>query len=120
MGGDGHYCSVYRRVSRDVYALKLEYFTRDYQPIGGTGAPAFSSLTYTAPTTLQATGNELFNGNISYTTLALSKIGAGLRRATPTATFYLGDSIKHLRLLDEHYIDESSCLEIVSSLFEKH
>jgi hypothetical protein len=73
MGGDGNAASIYSRVSRDVYAFKLGYFSNDYKPIGGVNAPALDQYSYTAPTSLDATGNQLFNGNISYTTLALSK-----------------------------------------------
>jgi hypothetical protein len=76
MGMDGWPNTAYSRVSRDVYAFKLGYFKNDYTPIGGAGAGAFGYRNYTHPNSLDNSGNQLFNGNISYTTLALSKINA--------------------------------------------
>ena len=77
MSQDGKASTLYSRLSRDAYGFKLGYFTGDYSPIGGVGTTAFSQRAYTAPSSLEATGNELFNGNISYSTLALSKIENG-------------------------------------------
>jgi RHS repeat-associated protein len=77
MAMDGRQNTTYSRVSRDVYAFKLGYFNGDYTPIDVTNATAFANKPYTAPTGLNDTGDSLFNGNISFSTLALSKINAG-------------------------------------------
>jgi RHS repeat-associated protein len=77
MANDGRQNTTYSRVSRDVYAFKLGYYTNDYAPIGGAGANAFANKNYTAPSGLDNSGNQLFNGNISFTNLALSKINNG-------------------------------------------
>ncbi len=76
MGKDGHYSSAFSIVSRDVYGLKLGYYNNDYSAIGANGQ-AFTQRSYAAPSSLEGSGNQLFNGNISYTTLALSKINNG-------------------------------------------
>ncbi len=77
IAGDGWQNTTYGRVSRDVYGFKLGYYNSDYTPIGGSGAPAFSKKSYTAPTSPGSYGDSLFNGNISFTTLALNKINGG-------------------------------------------
>jgi RHS repeat-associated protein len=97
IGGDGAQGTIYSRVSRDVYAFKLGYFNNDYKPIGGTAAPALDGRVYTAPTNLE-TGNQLFNGNISYTTLALSKIGNG----ATTGYTYGYDQLNRLVQMRQH------------------
>jgi hypothetical protein len=77
IGGDGYHSSIFARVSRDVYGYKVGYRNGDYAPIDVTNATAFATKSYTAPNTLENAGNQLFNGNISYTMLALSKINSG-------------------------------------------
>ena len=74
MAQDGYHGSIYERVSRDVYAFKLGYYTNDYAQINSAVTPF--QLAYSPPGSLDATGNQLFNGNISYTSLALSKINS--------------------------------------------
>lgn len=98
MGGDALAGSVYSRVSKDVYAFKLGYFTNDYNPVGGSTAPAFSQRTYDAPSALAATGNSLFNGNISLSTLALSKINGG----ATTGYTYGYDQLNRLTEMRQH------------------
>jgi RHS repeat-associated protein len=100
MGSDGEPNAVFSKVSKDVYAFTLGYFNGDYNPIAGTGAPAFGNMSYSAPGTLAATGNQLFNGNISYTTLSLSKINDG---ATSGYT-YGYDQLNRLREMRKHTI----------------
>ena len=56
--------------------LSWDILTNDYTPIDITNATAFANKAYEA-SGFENTGNELFNGNISYTTLALSKINTG-------------------------------------------
>lgn len=98
MGGDGWQQTTYGRVSRDVYGFKLGYFSNDYTPIGGATAGAFSNKTYSAPGSLDQTGNELFNGNISFTTLALSKLVG----AATTGYSYGYDQLNRLVEMRQH------------------
>jgi RHS repeat-associated protein len=100
IGGDGWQNTTYSRVSRDVYSFKLGYYNNDYKPIGGTGAPAMDGQTYTAPGTKENTGNQLFNGNISYTTLALSKINSG----STTGYTYGYDQLNRLVQMRQHTV----------------
>lgn len=83
-----------------MYGFKLGYYNGDYTPIGGSTAPALSGHTYTAPNTLEATGNQLYNGNISSTTLALSKINNG----ATTGYSYGYDQLNRLKEMRQHSI----------------
>lgn len=98
MGGDGYHGSPFARVSRDVYGFKLGYYNNDYVPIDVANASGFAVKSYTAPGTLENTGNQLFNGNISFTTLALSKINNGA-----TAGYSYGyDQLNRLTEMRQH------------------
>jgi len=77
IGNDGDSGTIFSRVSKDAFAFQLGYYNNDYKAIGGTNAQAFNKHVYQFPGALDSTGNQLFNGNISYTTLALSKINNG-------------------------------------------
>ncbi len=115
MGGDGWAPSLYSRVSKDVLGFKLGYYGGYYDAIGGSNATAFSQRNYTAPTALEATGNQLFNGNISYTTLALSKIGGG----ATTGYSYGYDQLNRLTQMRHHSITGSwSNSSIISAYSE--
>ncbi|WP_207516014.1 RHS repeat-associated core domain-containing protein [Longitalea luteola] len=98
LGGDGKTGSIFSRVSRDVYGLQLGYYNNDYKPIGGSSSRAFGQHGYTAPSSLAATGNQLFNGNISFTTLALSKINSG----ATTGYSYGYDQLNRLAEMRQH------------------
>jgi RHS repeat-associated protein len=98
IGNDGQANTPFSRVSIDVFSQKLGYFNNDYKPIGGSNAQAFDQHTYTAPGTLENTGNELFNGNISYTTLSLSKINNG----TAIGYSYGYDQLSRLTAMRQH------------------
>lgn len=98
VGGDGKAGSLFSRVSKDVYGLQLGYHTNDYKPIGGNNSPAFTQHSYTAPTSPAPTGNQLFNGNISFTTLALSKINS----AAITGYTYGYDQLNRLTEMRQH------------------
>ncbi|WP_205509787.1 LamG-like jellyroll fold domain-containing protein [Longitalea arenae] len=82
-------------VARDVMAYSLGYYNNDYKPIG-TGANAFS-LNYNAQLS-DASGNELFNGNISNTTVALSKF----RNGDPIGYSYRYDQLNRLKATHYH------------------
>jgi hypothetical protein len=74
MGGDGKTGSSIFTNGRDAMTYSLGYYEGDYQPIGGINAPAFG-VGFTTPATRYGAG--LYNGNISHTTVALSKINNG-------------------------------------------
>src|SRR5690625_432829 len=58
MANDGLNAGIYAPFARDVYGLSLGYYEEDYSPVGGSGADAFA-LSYTAPGSLQNSGNQL-------------------------------------------------------------
>ena len=72
IGQDGKSGSMFSRVSKDVYGYKLGYFGNDYAAIGVT-ANSFANKNYQKPISFENTGNELFNGNISYTSPGIIK-----------------------------------------------
>lgn len=84
MSGDGKSGTAFANHARDALAFSLGYYMNDYKPINGhTNSPAFA-LQYTAPAfdptgTVRSydSGRELFNGNISNSTYAISKINFG-------------------------------------------
>jgi RHS repeat-associated protein len=59
---------------------------------------------YTAPTSLDNSGNQLFNGNISFTTLALSKINSG----ATTGYSYGYDQLNRLVEMRQHKTNAGS------------
>jgi hypothetical protein len=76
----------------------LGYYSGDYLPVDATNATAFGQRAYTAPSSLEATGNQLFNGNISFTTVALSKINSG----QTTGYSYGYDQLNRLTEMRQH------------------
>jgi RHS repeat-associated protein len=98
MANDGKSGTIYGRVSRDVYGFKLGYYNGDYAPVGGAGATAFAAKVYTAPSSLANTGDSLFNGNISFSTLALSKING----SATTGYTYGYDQLNRLTAMRQH------------------
>lgn len=103
MAGDGNSSGIYAPYGRDVYSMSLGYYGGDYTPIGGSGAPAFS-LSYTAPVTLATSGNSLYNGNISHSTVALSKLNGGL----PVGYSYGYDQLNRLLAMRQHAIGSTT------------
>lgn len=99
MARDGHFSSIYKRVARDVYGMKLGYYGGDYAQIN---IPAYSFIykTYAYPGTFQETGNALLNGNISSSTVALSKINDG----ATTAYTYGYDQLNRLVKMRQNYV----------------
>jgi RHS repeat-associated protein len=98
MANDGRQNTTYSRMSRDVYGFKIGYYNSDYTPIVESSADAFSKKAYTAPGSLESTGNQLFNGNISFTTLALSKINS----VATTGYSYGYDQLNRLTEMRQH------------------
>jgi RHS repeat-associated protein len=72
MGQDGVAGLPTSTVAQDVMALSLDYFTGDYKPIEPQLAKAFS-LQWDG-TNATVAGRDLFNGNISRSTLGLSAL----------------------------------------------
>lgn len=77
-------------------AYTLDYYTGDYKPIGGTNANALG-MKY-ASNTSDITGQNLFNGNISRTTVALSKFNSG----NPVGYSYRYDQLNRLVRMRQH------------------
>jgi len=97
MAGDGWQNTTYGRVSRDVFGFKLGYYDDDYIPVNAS-AIAFTNKAYTPPGSFEATGNQLYNGNISFTTLALSKLSG----AKTVGYTYGYDQLNRLREMRQH------------------
>ncbi|MGN6293130.1 MAG: LamG-like jellyroll fold domain-containing protein [Chitinophagaceae bacterium] len=106
MGNDGFKPSPFARVSRDVYAFSLGYYQGDYAAIGGASAPALqrSFSPETGPVSADNSGNNLFNGNISHTTLALSRINS----ANIAGYAYTYDQLNRLVAMDAHDVGVQS------------
>jgi RHS repeat-associated protein len=108
MGGDGNQSSpTFQKFGRDVYGFSLGYHSNDYKPIGALTATAFDVSFTSPPGAVAATGNtgsQLFNGNISNTTVALNMINNG-----QTAGYsYLYDQLNRLLGTRQHTISGTS------------
>ena len=77
----------------DVMAYSLDYFTGDYKNIGGQKL----GINYQHATT-DITGQNLYNGNISRTTAALSNINGGM----PVGYSYRYDQLNRIRSMRRH------------------
>jgi len=100
MGNDGKPGTMFGKISKDVMGFTLGYYNNDYKPIDITAnAPAFG-LAYQYPlnATAGASGKELFNGNISNTTVALSMMNNGLTRGYS----YSYDQLNRLKAMNQH------------------
>lgn len=95
-GGDGYATHPFHKtLPADVLSYTLGYYSQDYTPIGTSN----SFVEYQAPVSL-STGNGLFNGNISHTTVALNKLsGGGLKAYT-----YGYDQLNRLLEMRHHAI----------------
>ncbi|WP_276480271.1 LamG-like jellyroll fold domain-containing protein [Paraflavitalea pollutisoli] len=111
IGMDGK--SGYQTVAKDVFGYSLGYFKDDYKPIG-TGATAFS-LNYQGAA-VDLTGKNLFNGNISKTTLAISKF----RNGDPVGYSYQYDQLNRLVEMRQHTLTGSTINWSASSLTEAY
>src|SRR6185437_11428048 len=94
MGLDG--TDVAHNVARDAYGYSLCYYTNDYSPIGGTAYAAFA-LKYTS-SIADITGQSLYNGNISNTTLNIAQLdGTAVNGYT-----YHYDQLNRLKKMRRH------------------
>lgn len=96
--------------ARDVIAYTLGYYKFniqnkdyfDYDPIGGAAAGAFD-LQYSSGSS-DISGNSLFNGNITHTTVALSKF----RNSDPIGYTYHYDQLNRLKAMRYHPLSASA------------
>ena len=104
--------------TKDVYAYSLGYYEGDYKPIGGETFKAFG-MQY-KPQTIPAnstvpnayTGLNLYNGNISNTTVAISKFGAG----EPVGYTYRYDQLNRLKEMRQHTLTSAASSWDVTSV----
>jgi len=101
MAGDGKPGSQYENFGRDVMAFTLGYHSNDYTPIGSSLAQGFDNG-YTYPTTL-GIGNELYNGNISSSSLSLNKLNNG----TIKGSGYAYDQLNRLVEIRQYNVNSS-------------
>jgi RHS repeat-associated protein len=97
----------HQNIPKDAFAYSLGYYTDDYKPIGGTGSTAFS-LKYTHDPTSEPTGQDLFNGNISNSTMSIGQLNSG---ATVGYTYHY-DQLNRLKTMYQH-------LNIIGSTWNK-
>jgi RHS repeat-associated protein len=100
MGQDGWFATSFARVSKDVYSYGLGYYNQDYTAIGGSGAAAMNQAVYQHPSGADNTGRQLFNGNISHTEVALSKIDNGAAKGYS----YGYDQLNRLLFMNQHTV----------------
>jgi RHS repeat-associated protein len=90
IGGDGIKGGPRANVNRDAYAYSLDYFKGDYRAIG-TNADAFK-LSW-SPGNAGEIGSDLYNGNISRSTVALKRINEQI----PVGYNYRYDQLNRLK-----------------------
>jgi RHS repeat-associated protein len=102
IGGDGRPGSSYVNNARDVFAFSIGYYHGDYKPVGASAqnpnpTPAFD-LQFTNTTT--GFGANLYNGNISHTTIALSQFNSG----NPVGYTYQYDQLNRIKAMQQHVL----------------
>jgi hypothetical protein len=93
MGRDG-YAFNRRSVGRDAYGYTLDYYTGDYKAVN----KAFGPKLWWDSLPGDVMGRDLYNGNISRSTLALSSINGGL----PVGYSYRYDPLNRLTGMRQH------------------
>ncbi len=89
----------FKLVARDAYSYSLGYFSGDYTAIG-PGVSAFA-MEYAAPAnSLNQTGSQLFNGNISNASYNISMLNNNL----PFGYSYRYDQLNRLTAMNQHAI----------------
>ncbi len=89
-------------IPRDAYAYSLGYYNGDYKPIGQTNATAFGKTYQTG--VADVTGQSLYNGNISNSTVAISNISSG----NPVGYTYHYDQLNRLKKMRQHSITSTA------------
>jgi len=95
MGKDGVVGGTRAVVARDAYAYTLDYFNDDYQPVDTSQTAVTLSWT---PRQGDVMGRNLYNGNISRSTLALSNINNG----AAVGYTYRYDQLNRLTAMRQH------------------
>lgn len=104
MGQDGASGTLMSNFAHDAYGFSLGYYAGDYKAID-PGVTAFGvSYTSPLPTESGASGKQLYNGNISNATYALSKLSGG----NPVGYSYRYDQLNRLTAMRRHTISSSS------------
>jgi RHS repeat-associated protein len=83
-------------VAKDAYGYSLGYYHNDFKPIGGSSYVAFANQ-YTQNIG-DITGQNLYNGNISTSTVAISALNSG----RPVGYTYHYDQLNRIKLLRQH------------------
>jgi hypothetical protein len=104
IGRDGWSGTGFARVSRDVYSYGLGYYSGDYTPVDATNGVAMNQAVYQHPGNTDNTGRQLFNGNISNTTVALNKIENGAAKGYS----YGYDQLNRLVYMNQHTVSSST------------
>ncbi len=108
IGNDGVTASA--SGARDVIAYTLGYYhynnqggtQYDYEPIGGNAAEAISMHYNTQA--IDVSGNNIFNGNISHSTVSISKF----RNSDPVGYTYRYDQLNRLKTMRYHPLSAST------------
>ncbi|RYF53788.1 MAG: hypothetical protein EOO39_40280, partial [Cytophagaceae bacterium] len=95
MGQDGISTGNYT-VGKDAFAYALGYYAGDYKPIKPLLATGFN-LNY-APAAGDEAGQNLYNGNISSSTLSIGQFGSG----APVGYSYHYDQLNRLKAMRQH------------------
>lgn len=98
MGKDGKQGTAFTFYGRDIYGYTLGYHAGDYEAIGRDSAAGYKT-NFVYPSGL-AVGNPLYNGNISNSTVALSKLNGGI----PVGHSYGYDQLNRLIEARQHDI----------------
>lgn len=101
-------------VAKDALAYSLGYYAGDYKPIGGTGSSAFG-MQYQGQVG-DIAGQNLYNGNISNTTVAISKF----RNGDPVGYTYKYDQLNRLKEMRQHELPGSATSWDATSMVEKY
>lgn len=80
--------------AKDVYGFSLHYYEGDYLAINGTGQNHAASINSTSHAALNATTNDLFNGNIRFMQTAITN--PDTRDAMPMLNVYQYDQLNRL------------------------
>ncbi|WP_083727795.1 RHS repeat domain-containing protein [[Flexibacter] sp. ATCC 35208] len=94
MGRDGVIGGIRGAIARDAYAYSLDYYAGDYKAIVDTNSLGLKWVGQTG----DVMGRNLYNGNISRSTLALSKINSG----NPVGYSYRYDQLNRLTAMRQH------------------
>jgi len=96
MYGDGSLVNgVANTIPKDAYAYSLGYFNGDYSPISSSNAPAFG-FQYQANSG-DLTGQDLYNGNIRSSTMAISTLTSGGNLGATVGYSYHYDQLNRLK-----------------------